>query len=107
MFFDDTFIAVNLVYRPRADDAGIAPGGCAVAHRDLTRRHIGKRSFRALRIFEVNQPLGEKCCDVHIVSRRADENLGVAGPAQPFIALWAVGRHLDKVAPLAPYYISV
>ena len=41
-------------------------------------------------------------CHVEVVGGRADEELGVARPAQPLVALRAVGGHLQIVALLAP-----
>ena len=107
MFFDNAFIIINRVNRPRADDTGVTPRSYAAAHSNLVRSHIGKRAFFGLGIFEVHQPLGEERPHIHIIRRRANKNLRIAGPAQSLITLRTVSRYLNKVAPLAPDYVAL
>ncbi len=38
----------------------------------------------------------------HVEAGGADEHLGVAGPAQPLVALRAIGGHFQEIALLAP-----
>ncbi len=59
-----------------------------------------------LRVGHVIEPLGEERGDVPVVAGGAREDLGVAQPAEPLIALRAVGRHADEVAALAPVDVA-
>ncbi len=100
-------VAVDLVDRPRADDAGVGPGRAAVVAGDLDRRDHRKLAVGALAVGQVDQPLGEECLDVAVQCGRADVDLGIAGPAQPLVALGTVGRDVDEVGSLGPVDIAV
>ena len=100
-------VAVDLVDRPGADDAGVGPGRAAVVTGDLDRRDHRELAVGALAVGQVDQPLGEERLDVAVQGGRADVDLGIAGPAQPLVALGAVGRDVDEVGPLRPVDIAV
>src|SRR6516164_11469387 len=51
---------------------------------------------------DVFQPLGVKGGGVVIERGRARKDLSIAGPAETFIALRAVCRHIEKISFLAP-----
>ncbi len=59
-----------------------------------------------LRVGHVIEPLGEERGDVPVVAGGAGEDLGVAQPAEPLVALRAVGGHADEVAALAPVDVA-
>ena len=86
---------------------GIAPGGHAVATPVVLGRHIGKCAVGRLAVIHVDQPLGEECRHVGIVGGGADEHLGIAHPAQPLVALRAIGGHAEIIAPLAPLNVGL
>ena len=100
-------VAVNLVDRPGADHAGVGPGGPAVVAGDLHRRDHRELAVGALAVGQVDQPLGEEGLDVAVERGRADVDLGVARPAQPLVALGAVGGDVDEVGPLGPVDVAV
>ena len=56
---------------------------------------------------EVLQPRGEEAPAVVEERRRRCEHLDVAGPAEPLVALRAVGRQVDEVAAHAPADVLV
>ena len=64
--------------------------------------HIREHAVGGLRIDEVLRELGGEWRDIEVVAAGAPEDAGVAGPAEPLIALRAVRRDADEVAALAP-----
>ena len=102
MLFDDAPVAVHAVDGPRHDDAGVSPGRRAVSRSDQTRGHVRERAAGGLGVAHVPHPLGEEGGDVHVVCGGPYEDLGVPQPAQPFVALGAVGRDAQEVAALSP-----
>ena len=99
-------VAVDLVDRPGADDAGVGPGRAAVVAGHLHRRDHRELAVGALAVGQVDQPLGEERLDVADQGRRADVDLRIAGPAQSLVALGAVGRDVDEVGPLRPVDVA-
>jgi hypothetical protein len=103
---EDPHISVAAVDRPGTDHHGVGPGRSPVQARN--QQPIGGRSHRrhapvrSLRIREIGEPLREEPRHVHVERRRADEDLCITRPAEAFVALRTVGRHVDEVAPLAP-----
>ena len=67
----------------------------------------GSEPFCALVGGEVAQPVREEAGDVEVERGRAREHLRVARPAEPLVALRAVGRHADEVALLPPHDVVV
>jgi len=63
---------------------------------------VGDGAVAALRIAHVAHPLAEEPADVVVEGRRARERLGVTGPAEPLVALRAVGGDREEVAALTP-----
>ena len=55
-----------------------------------------------MRIADVDHPLPEERCDVHVVGRGAREELRVRGPSHALVALRAIRGHGQKVAALSP-----
>ena len=51
---------------------------------------------------KVCEPFTVKGFRIEIVAGGTDEDLRISGPTETFIALWAVGRNIDKVAFLSP-----
>ena len=54
---------------------------------------------------EIAKPLFKEALNVEIEARRADKHLRVARPAEALVSLRAVGRDIEEVALLTPYYI--
>jgi hypothetical protein len=98
----DRGVAVHLPHRPRDDHPGVAPGRRAGAAQGELRGDVGEGPGGQLGVGDVVEPLGEERGDVAVVAGGAGEDLGVAEPAEPFVALRAVGGDADEVAPLAP-----
>jgi hypothetical protein len=63
---------------------------------------VGDRAVLVLRVPQVEQPFPQEAADVVVERRGGREDLRVAGPAEAFVALRAVGRHREEVAALAP-----
>ena len=99
---EDPHIAVAAIHRPRHDDGPVRPARRPVALDHEPRGDIGIGAFRGLPVEDVVAPLGHEGRDVHVVCGGGEEHLGVAHPAQPLVALRAVGRDRDEVAALAP-----
>ena len=98
---------------PGNDGNGVAPAGRAVKARIefrlLPRRvghYMGHRAVFALVGHDVADIFGQEILGIGQVERRAGKHLRVAGPAQPLVALRAVGRHFDEIAALAPQRIE-
>ena len=77
---------------------GIAPGGAAIGivipGKTVKRGNdIPIAGGKALCIPHITQPFPEKAARVGIVGAGKAEDLRIARPAQPFVALWAVGRN--------------
>src|SRR5207248_10757295 len=53
-------------------------------------------------INQIDQPLGEERRHVKIIRAGANEKLSIACPAQPLVALRAVGWHLQIISLLSP-----
>ena len=101
MTLEDPPVAVDLVDGPGADHAGVGPGGhAAAAHR--VGIHVAEGPVGRLAVVDVDQPLGEEGGHVGVHRRRADEDLGVAHPAQPLVALRAIGGNAEVVSALPP-----
>ena len=56
---------------------------------------------------EVDQPVPEEVLDVEEERRGRGEHCDVAGPAEPLVALRAVGGHVEEVAARAPDHVAV
>ena len=99
---EDPHVAVALVDRPRHDDPGVGPRGRAVTLRAEPGSHVRVCTFRRLRIEDVVAPLGDEGGDVHVQRRAGQEDLRVGEPAEPLVALRAVGGDRQEVAALRP-----
>ncbi len=101
-------IAAALVDDPRHERRGVAParGGRArvVEHVGDDERH---RAVGVLLGRQVGQPRAEESGRVEQERRRRGEDLDVAGPAEPLVALRAVGGHVEEVAAHAPHDVLV
>ena len=71
------------------------------------RSNAAHRAVAVLRVAQVAHILFVKRLAVHIEHRAAHENLRVARPAQPLVALRTVGGHADKVSALPPHYVLI
>ena len=100
MRFNHAGVAVDFVNGPRADDAGTGPCSGPVTVKDGGL--VAKETLPILGVHEVDHPLGEELGDILIITTRADKDLSVAGPAEAFIALWAVGGNFEVVRALTP-----
>ena len=71
----------------------------------ITKRHpaIGRPLFNP----QILQPVTQKVFDVEQVRRGRREDGDVTGPAQPLIALRAVGRHIQEVSARSPDDVAV
>lgn len=107
VFFEDSFVAIDLIDSPGAYHSGIGPGGGAAVTDDDAGGDVREGTVGALSIFEVYEPLGEECGDVVVVCCGTDEDLGVACPAEAFIALGTVCGNLDEVGSLGGNNIFV
>ena len=107
----DLLVAVVPVDFPRTDHPGIGPSRVAELLRAVFAEHIGRdvgiRAVRPLAVTQVLQPLAEKFAHVVVERRRSNEDLRVAGPAETFIALRAVGRDIEEIPAQAPADIAV
>ena len=65
-------------------------------------RDVGEGPGWVLGVGHVVQPLSEERGNVPVVAGGAGEDLGIAEPAEPLVALRAVGGDADEVAALAP-----
>ena len=102
------FVAVSTVKFPRADDRCVAPcGGNFGSSAGHFRHNAVNAAVRVLLRHHIVQPFRKEPFDIIIDSRRADKDLRVAQPTEPFVALRAVGRNVDEVAPLSPERVPV
>ena len=90
------------VRRPGADHPGIAP--CRLAARAVVdvRGRVGEGAIRPLRVVHVHAPLAEEGRRVEVQTGGFCEDLRVAGPAQPLVALRTVRWNVEEIALLAP-----
>ena len=103
-------VAVVQVKLPRHHRDHIAPTRrsrpVAAPFDRLDPRRIGRemrhRAIGACVVHHVSQVFLQEALAVRQPARRAREHLSVPGPAQPFVALRAVGGHFDEVRPLRP-----
>ena len=110
-------VPVRLVDRPGDPDRGVAPDRGAVRGRELRRvvdvlQHVGDdERHHAVGVplleVQIQQPVAEEALGVEQVDRGRRERRQVTGPAQPLVALGAVGRHVDEVPPGTPDHIAV
>ena len=105
------------VERPRHPDGRVAPDRGAVRVREVPgwrqvledvgddeRHHaVGCCCSSG----QVDQPVGEEGLDVEQVRRGRRERGDVTGPAEPLVALRAVGRQVEEVALGAPHDVAV
>ena len=106
MIRQQLLVSVNVINRPRTNDAGIRPRRPAIATRNFQRRNHGKLAVGALRIVERDEPLREERLHVGKHASGANIRLRIAGPSQALIALRAVGRDVDEIHPLRPQRIA-
>ena len=97
-----SFVSVELVDRPRADDAGVGPGGASVVESDHDRGDLREVTVFFLRDGERSVPFFEEGLNIAVEGGGSDIGLGVAGPAHAFVALGAVGGDIDEVHFLRP-----
>lgn len=71
------------------------------------RGKVREGARRQLRVGHVVKPFGKKGRHVSVVRRRADEDLGVAQPPEPLVALGAIGRDAKEIVPLGPVDIGI
>ena len=98
-------VAVGDVHRPRHDRGGVRPAGAAereLAVAEDVGDDAGHGAVGGLVVREVDEPARPEGARVEQGARRGCEGLRVAGPAEPLVALRAVGRHGDEVVPLRP-----
>ena len=102
---------------PTAPTPRVAPDRRGVHRRQAGRRrhpleHVrddeGHEAVGVLLLdVEVDQPVGQEVGDVVEVRRRRGEHREVAGPAEPLVALRAVGRYVEEVAAQPPHHVAV
>jgi len=100
-------VAVRDVHRPRHDHRRVAPTRGAgrvgrVGVQDVGN-HPGQAAADVLVGGNVTEPLREETRYIEVVCRGRGEHLRVARPAEPLVALRAVGRDVEEVAPLPPH----
>ena len=109
---------VGLVHRQRDDGRGIRPARAThVLGRDAAHEHVDRAddvghhrrdtAFVGLVDLEVAQPRRPERLRVHQRRGSGAERLRVAGPAEPLVALRAVGGHRDEVVALRPEDVRV
>ncbi len=94
--------AVDPPQLDRDGDARVAPGGRAFAVGDQQRGHVAEGPVLVLLVQDVQQPAADERGHVGLEAGGGQEDLRVGGPAEPLVALRAVGRDADVVAALAP-----
>ena len=105
----DPGVAVVEVHRPRHDHRGISP---------RRRREVGESALHPghevgdvplVRLLgcQVAKPAGERSVGGVQAQRRRREDLDVAGPSDPLVALRAVRRQVDEVVAHAPHDVRV
>ncbi len=94
-------VSIDAVDRPGANNAGVTPCGSAGSATN-EGRDVSKRSVRALGVFNILAPFGEKARDVHVVAGSTDKNLRVTHPAEALVALRTIRRHCEEVTTLPP-----
>ncbi len=108
---EDLLVAVVPVDFPRTNHPGIGPRRVAELLRAVFSQHVGSdvgiRAVRPLAVAQVLQPFAEKFAHVVVERRRSNEDLRVAGPAETFVALRAVGRDIEEIPAQAPADVAV
>ena len=100
-------VSPYILYSVHGTMTPASPQAGAPAQVRLSRGAMSvKAPRRQLGVGHVIEPLGEERGDVAVVAGGAGEDLGVAEPAEPLVALRAVGRHADEVAALAPVDVA-
>ena len=101
--FHDARVAVNFPELVGAEQCRVPPRRHPMRLHADRRRGVGKRPVRSLRIGdERRQPALHERRGLIVVQRRAHEKLRVARPAEPLVALRAIGGGLEVVALLPP-----
>ena len=98
-------VAEALVEHPRHDHRGVAPGrrgGVSGRRQHMSGRRTARRRPGVLLGGEVGSQDARKPAHVVEEAGGGREHLDVAGPAQPLVALRAVGRDVEEVAAHAP-----
>ena len=114
---EDGAVAVGPPQRPRHPDRGVAPDRGAVRLGELLGRGLELQDVgdherhHAVGVLllggQVEQPVGEERPDVEQERRGGREDGDVAGPAEPLVALRAVGGDVEEVALRAPDDVAV
>ena len=103
---EESTVAEAAMDRPRADHDRVRPGGSAIQPGEGPGAgHRGDRrnpAVLALGVLEIEQPFREEPRHLHVEGGGANEDLGIAGPAEALVALRAVRGHVHEVAALAP-----
>lgn len=96
-------IAVHTVQHIGDDDAGVAPAGvAAVLGTEDVRDDVTVGAVEAfLRVARVTQPLLQKRADIRKIRGGTREDLRIAAPPEPLVALRAIGRDM-QIIPAPP-----
>jgi hypothetical protein len=111
---DNPPVVVHAPDRPGDDHAGVGPAcrpAQAVQADEVlafaqARGCVREDALGCLGVLHVDHPLGEEGGHVHVICGRAREDLGVAHPAQPLVALRAIRGHTEEVALLTPQAVA-
>ncbi len=102
---EEAAVAVIDVGAPGDEDAGVAPGGGAgeaVVGSEGVGGEVGEAAVVGLGVADIDEPFAEEGFEVAAEGGGLGEDLGVAHPAEAFVALGAVGGDAMEVAAEGP-----
>ena len=108
IFFQQLFIAVIPIDRPRDENARIRPDGAARSRAPFQRRRIHREIpaiIGLLIVRKVADVLFIKGVSVPVIACRRCEHLRIRRPAEPFVPLGTIGGNVQEIASLPPPHV--
>ena len=106
-FPEHGLVAGHEIDRPGHDDPRVGPAAGAESPEVGEGGDFGIGPVLALALPQVVEPLAEEGAGVGVVGGRTAKHLDVARPAQPLVALRAVGGNAQEVVALAPADVAI
>ena len=106
VFFQDTFIAINLINNPRNDNCYITPCRRTVGIQNI-RHYMRNTLFKRRFCYHITHPFRVEQCCISVKCRCPGEYLRISGPSKTLVSLRTICRDIKEIISLAPCNITL